>query len=181
VAVLPNLKETRFHQVADFYTLVLLLHRLRNEGMTVTAHESSRNRLAGDLLTDFGQGVDELNERLRLGRPPLSGQEIFRDYLLTVKEGTDSLTNRNKREKILRTVLAGVFDEIDPKRAFNATQRRILWNATRRKKCSRCRQPIRRWEDLHIDHMQPFIRGGRTELSNARITHKHCNLSKGPR
>ncbi len=180
-AVLPDLRATRFHQLADFYTLVLLLARYKDEGRAVSAHDSNRNALAGALLTEFGIAVDAVSQRIRVGSGATALQEPFRQYLMTVREGTDTFNQRIAREKLLRGLLDGVFDELDPKRTFNPVQRRILWHASRKKRCSICREQIVRWEDLSVDHVLPFIRGGKTDLANAAIAHKWCNSSKGAR
>jgi 5-methylcytosine-specific restriction endonuclease McrA len=98
-----------------------------------------------------------------------------------VREGTDSKRQRERREALLREVLGGVFDELDPRRTFNAVQRRILWNASRKKRCAYCREEIARWEDVSIDHLKPYIRGGKTNLANGRLAHKTCNARAGAR
>ena len=75
---------------------------------------------------------------------------------------------------------SSVFDELDPKRTFNAVQRRILWHASAKKRCSICKTLVARWEDLSIDHIDPYIRG-KTDLSNGAIAHRSCNSAKGAR
>jgi 5-methylcytosine-specific restriction endonuclease McrA len=179
--ILPHLKSTRFRQIADFYTLVLLLHRMYNEGLAVNGHASARNKLAGSLLTDFGRGVDEVSDMAKQAQGVTALQEPFRQYLMTVREGTDSRPQREAREKLLRAVLDGVFETRDPTRTFNATQRRILWHASDKKLCSICRKPIARWEDVSVDHVMAYIKGGKTKLSNAALAHKKCNSAKGAR
>lgn len=178
-AVLPDLKTTRFRNSVDFYTLSLLLHRYKEEGKAVSAHNSQRNALAAALLRDFAKGVDEVNEQIRHGKGVAAGQEPFREYLLTVRADTDSFKQRMTRERLLRDVLDGVFDDLDSDRLFNATQRRIVWHASTSKKCAFCKEPIRRWEDMAVDHVKPHSRGGRTLLSNAAIAHKRCNAAAG--
>jgi len=180
-AILPHLKATRFRQLADLYTLVLLLHRLHDEGLAVNGHSSVRNKLAGALLTDFGRGVDEVSDKVRHGEGATPLEEPFRQYLMTVREGTDSRPQREAREKLLRTVLEGVFETRDSTRTFNTTQRRILWHASDKKICSICRKPIARWEDVSVDHVTAYIKGGKTKLSNAALAHKKCNSGKGAR
>ncbi len=178
-AVLPDLKTTRFHNGVDFYTLALLLHRYREEGKAVSAHHSQRNALAGALLRDFARGVDEVNDLIRLGKGIGSGQEPFREYLLTVRADTDSFKQRMTRERLLREVLDHVFEDLDSCRLFNTTQRRIVWHASTSKKCAFCKLPIRRWEDMAVDHVKPHSRGGKTQLANAAIAHKRCNAAAG--
>jgi len=179
--ILPQLKTTRFRQLADFYTLVLLLHCLHDEGLAVNGHSSARNKLAGELLTDFGRGVDEVSEKVRRGKGVTAAEEPYLKYLMTVREGTDSRPQRKAREKLLRAVLEGVFETVDSTRIFNATQRRILWHASDKKICSICGDSIDRWEDVSIDHVTAYIKGGKTNLSNAALAHKKCNSAKGPR
>lgn len=180
--ILPNVRSTRFCKRADFYTVVTLLLELKAAGQVVNAHESQRNDLARDLLTEFGLGVEEVSERSGRAQNIPSAYKEHVKYLATVKEGTDSAQQRNRRANILRaTVLAGVFDARDPRRQFNAQQRRILWNRNTTKACAICGHRIERWEDMHADHVQAYVRGGLTTVGNGAITHNSCNLSKGAR
>lgn len=45
--------------------------------------------------------------------------------------------------------------------------------------CCVCHQQILNIYDAHVDHIIPFSIGGKTELSNAQLTHRFCNQSKG--
>ena len=36
-------------------------------------------------------------------------------------------------------------------------------------------------DDVHLDHIKPFSRGGPTNLTNLRVTHSRCNIAKGAR
>jgi uncharacterized protein with ParB-like and HNH nuclease domain len=47
--------------------------------------------------------------------------------------------------------------------------------------CSICNQIILTLDDAEIDHIQHYWRGGETIPSNARLTHRYCNRSRGPR
>lgn len=33
--------------------------------------------------------------------------------------------------------------------------------------------------DVHLDHIHPFSKGGRTNAANLRVTHSRCNIRKG--
>ena len=33
--------------------------------------------------------------------------------------------------------------------------------------------------DVHLDHIHPFSKGGRTNAENLRVTHSRCNIRKG--
>jgi 5-methylcytosine-specific restriction endonuclease McrA len=175
--VLPDLKTTRFRQLADFYSLVLLFHELRSEGLAVSLHDSRRNALAGSLLRSFGLDVDRASENISKGVGVTESEKPFHAYLTTVKEGTDSKTQRKRRDQILREVLNGVFEPLDTQRAFNPTQRRILWHSSN-KICPKCRKPIKRWEDIDIDHVTAYIKGGKTKLNNAALVCRPCNRKK---
>jgi len=176
--ILPDLKTTRFRQLADFYSLVLLLHELRAEGLAVSTHGSHRNALAGSLLRNFGLDVDRVSENVAKGKGITELERPFLEYLTTVKEGTDSKTQRKQRDRILRDVLSGVFEPLDSIRGFNTTQRRILWHSSN-KICAVGGEQIERWEDVDIDHVTSFIKGGKTKLENAALTCAHHNRAKG--
>jgi len=45
--------------------------------------------------------------------------------------------------------------------------------------CALCGEPL--GDDIHIDHIVPWSKGGLTELSNLQPTHESCNLAKGNR
>jgi hypothetical protein len=47
--------------------------------------------------------------------------------------------------------------------------------------CAICYQHIQTPEDAEIDHIKHYWRGGATLPENARLTHRHCNRSRGDR
>ena len=54
--------------------------------------------------------------------------------------------------------------------------------AARREKapCPLCGEALGPSDDLlHIDHIVPLARGGRTEMSNLQVVHRICNQNKG--
>jgi 5-methylcytosine-specific restriction endonuclease McrA len=172
----PNLRETRFCQVSDFYTLVLLVHKLEREHCILT--KPSRNRIAAALLSEFGAAVDGLRHlQKRLERIP-ADMDLYRSYLQTVLEGTDTSQNRKGREKILVGLFGSLFERKDPWRIFTSEQRRVIWQSNKKKLCIFCRKPVG-WENFTIDHVLPHSRGGRTALVNAALAHKSCNSSAG--
>lgn len=174
----PKLQQTRFHQVSDYYSLVLLIAKFEEENMILA--DRRRNRLAWDILTAFSTGVDQVRDQLKKGKGPKPNQELFREYMLTVLQGTDEVSQRRKREQILRQLIQSLFEKKDPQRIFSSEQRRILWNSTAVRKCARCGKHLT-WDDFTIDHIDPFSKGGRTRLSNAAPMCRKCNSSKGNR
>ncbi len=174
----PLLHQTRFRQVSDFYSLVLLLSKFESERLILT--DKRRNKFAADLLVAFSTGVDHAREKVQKARSLKPGLESYRDYLLTVVGGTDDIQQRRNREQILRGLLQSLFERKDTKRLFSAEQRRILWNSSAERKCSHCGEPLN-WSDLSIDHINPFSKGGSTRLANAALMHRRCNARKGNR
>lgn len=174
----PELKQTRFHNSAEFYTLFLLVWEMRNENYVLS--DRGRNRVAFELLRKLSTGVDQLREQLKrasIGRPP---QRLYSDYLLTVQGDTDSAANRERRREILRGLLFSLYDRKDKKRAFSPEQRRIIWNSDEKRACAKCGKPMT-WTDFSVDHIIAYTKGGKTDLKNAQPMHRSCNSSKGAR
>ena len=174
----PDLKSTRFHQLVDFYTLVVLVRKLEVEGAILI--DRGRNALAWDLLKAFGVEVDKVREQQRKVQGTSDGQETYRDYLMTVSQMTDDISQRRQREKILRGIIGSVFAFRDAQRGFTPEQRRLLWNSSDVKGCTQCGVKLA-WENFSIDHVDPHSRGGRSTLDNSALVCKSCNSSKGNR
>jgi hypothetical protein len=175
---LPELRQTRFHNVADFYSLFMLIWEMREQKFVLANHK--RNKVAERLLHRVSTGVDELRDQMRKVKPVKQSQRLFGDYLLTVQGDTDSAANRRRRAEILRGLLFPLFHRKDEKRTFTPEQRRILWNSEERQFCSKCRKQLS-WDDYTVDHIFAHARGGRTALKNAQMMCGRCNSSKGAR
>lgn len=121
-----SLKETRFHNSAEFYSLFLLVWEMHREKLILT--DSKRNEMAFALLRKLSTEVDKLREQLRKARSGRPAQRLYQDYLITVQGDTDSSANRERRGKLLKAVLWSLFDRKDERRIFSIEQRRILWN-----------------------------------------------------
>lgn len=176
----PHLNTTRLRQVTDFYTLAILIGKFEQEELILT--DRRRNRLAWDLLQAFVTQVDEVRELQRKAKGAQSGQELYRDYLLTVSQMTDDVNQRRKREQILRGILESLFTKRDSQRGFTAEQRRIIWNTSANRTCSHagCNRKLT-WDDFTIDHINPHSKGGRSQLENAALMCREHNSSKGNR
>ena len=176
----PKLKTTRLRQVTDFYTLAVLIGKFEQEGLILT--DPRRNKTAWELLRAFAISVDEIRELQRKAKGARPDQEIYRNYLLTVSQMTDDVSQRRKREEILENLLRSLFAKKDSQRGFSSEQRRMLWNSSANPKCSHpgCNK-ILTWEDFTIDHIEPHSKGGRSQLDNARLMCRAHNSSKGNR
>ncbi len=174
-------KTTRFHNTAEFYSLFMLVWQMRIDKLVLS--DRRRNEAAAAMLRKLGAGVDELRDQLRKAKPAKPNQRLYADYLLTVQGDTDSSATRQRRAEILRGMLVPLFERKDSKRAFSAEQRRIIWDREEQHYCKGkdCRSKGRplSWEDVTIDHVLAWMRGGKTSLRNAQLLCKSCNSRKG--
>jgi len=173
----PDLKQTRLHNSAEFYSLFMLVWEM-NQSKCMLA-ERRRNLMAFELIRKLSTGVDELRDRFTHGKPTKPAPP-YSDYLLTVQGDTDSSATRERRAKILRGLLMPIFGHKDGKRIFSAEQRRILWNTDANRKCVSCHRNLT-WDDFTVDHVKAYVRGGNTRLDNAQLMCQSCNSSKGGR
>jgi hypothetical protein len=174
----PDLRQTRFHNSVEFYSLFLLAWEFSRDGFIL--HEKSRNRVAFALLKKLSNGVDLLREQLKKGTIPKAAPALYRDYLLTVQGDTDSAANRERRRTILKGLLSSLFERKDRKRIFSAEQRRIIWNSDDHHRCAKCRKALT-WDDFTVDHIVAYFKGGKTVLPNAQLMCRVCNSRKGGR
>jgi len=173
----PELRVTRFHNSAEFYTLFMLIWEMNLHKLVLTDRRS--NRLAFELLKRLSTGVDDLREQFRHARP-VKPQPPFSDYLLTVQGDTDSAATRQRRVNVIRGLLQALYEYKDGRRAFSQEQRRIIWNSDNTQKCVVCRRKLS-WDDFTVDHMVAYIKGGRTRPDNAQLMCPSCNSRKGGR
>lgn len=180
LAMFPALRSTRFVKLPDFYSLVFAVAKFEREHLILT--DRNRNRLAGDLLTAFSVGVDHVREQQRRARGAEPAYEPYREYLVTVMEGSDKQENRQRRHDILASLLSSLFEKRDDRRGFTPEQRRILWNTSAERTCGdpECGKVLT-WEDFTIDHIRPWSKGGRSNLDNAALYCRSCNSRKGNR
>lgn len=174
----PDIKSTRLHQVTDFYTLAVLIGKYEREGLILS--DRHRNNLAWDMLKVFSTRVDEVRDLQRKAKGAKPEQEIYRDYLMTVSQMTDDVSQRRKRELILDSILRSLFSKKDAQRGFTPEQRRILWNTTSNRVCAHPGCPKKlSWDDFTIDHINPHSKGGRSDLDNAALMCRIHNSRKG--
>jgi len=157
----PKLASTRFRQLADFYSLVVLLSRFEEDGLILT--DRIRNQRAWELLVRFSNEVDERRQSQRTIKSINPEKEIYRRYLQTVLQGTDAYRQRKERESILRGLLASLLAQKDTKRSFSLEQRRILFTSTDQPTCDSCRSLLS-WANFTVDHVKPHSKVGRSQL-----------------
>lgn len=171
----PNIKATRFKNTAELYSLFMLVWEMHHNGLVL--NDKKRNNSAYEILKRLSTGVDELRDLYRQAKP-VKPKPPYSDYLLTAQGDTDSSATRERRAKILRSLLTPIYQKKDAKRAFSAEQRRILWNNDSVKKCAGCKRALT-WNDMTVDHIKSYSKGGKTSIANAQLMCRSCNSSKG--
>lgn len=174
----PDLRQTRFHNTVEFYSLFMLVWEMSRDGFVL--HDKARNRVAVALLKKLSTSVDQLRDQLRKGTMPKGTQPTYRDYLLTIQGDTDSAATRERRRGILKNLLGSLYERKDEKRTFNPEQRRIIWNSEEQHHCPKCRKRLA-WDDFTVDHIIAHVKGGKTSLRNAQLMCRSCNSRKGGR
>jgi len=174
----PELRQTRFHNSAEFYTLFLLVWEMDRDKFVLT--DRGRNKVALAMLRKLSTGVDELRDQLRKAKTAKTAQKLYADYLLTVQGDTDSAANRERRREILRNLLSTLYSRKDDKRSFTHEQRRIIWNSEEKPTCVSCGRLLT-WANFTVDHKFPYAKGGKATLRNAQLMCRTCNSKKGAR
>ena len=77
---------------------------------------------------------------------------------------------------LILNIIGGASSDTD-RRLFTADEKKELYESGD-KKCAICGNLILSIDDCEIDHIIPFAKGGKTELSNAQIVHRICNREK---
>lgn len=176
--IFPNIRQTRFHNSVEFYSLFLLVWEMERNKYVL--NDDRRNRIAQALLRKLSNGVDELRDQLRRAKPARPAQRLYSDYVLTVQGDTDSSANRERRRELLRGLLSSLYERKDEKRLFSSEQRRLIWNSDEKRACRNCKRALT-WEDFTVDHIIAYAKGGKTSVKNAQPLCKGCDSSNGAR
>lgn len=102
-------------------------------------------------------------------------EEYGRTFLGGQVNGQD---RRESRIKILLEIINGVVESLDGRRSFSEAQRMAIWARSVDKLCARCGEKVE-WRDFHAGHKVPHALGGRTEIENGQVEHRHCNQAAG--
>lgn len=176
--IFSDLKETRFRQLSDYYILTILFAKYESMGYVLT--DRRRNKLAFEILKSFSAGIDKVRQKQKNLEGATESEQMFRDYLLTVTQSTDEISQRQKRLKIIDGLLSSLFERKDINRSFSPEQRRLIWHSSAEKKCTVCKTPLT-WDDFTIDHLDPHSKGGKTAIENSGLLCRKHNSSKGNR
>lgn len=124
-------------------------------------------------VTIWKENKDEINRRIKKFKKS-------QDYKL--------IDNKEQEiEDIIQTVVQGI--SVDPKRLFTQDQKDELVQLSmadpskhdgEKIRCEDCKQLFFA-DELTVDHVKPWSKGGRTELSNAQLLCRACNSKQGSR
>ncbi len=76
-----------------------------------------------------------------------------------------------KVEKILQEY------ELDTKRTLSHDEKLKIWNENKHR-CKSCNKEFTNFNEVEFDHIQPYSKGGKTEVENTQMLCKNCNRSK---
>ncbi len=172
--LLPNIRETRFCHVSDFYSLVWVWVKLDERYALLGEKDIKRAREA---LVGFSADVDAKDDAWRRGERLTRDADIS-TYIKSVRANSDGKVQRENRHGILFDLLADIFPPKDSQRCYNQRQRRVIY-ANSDKRC-RCGRKLT-LDGMQADHKTPWSKGGRTVLSNADVLCPICNAKKGNR
>ncbi|MEX0778056.1 MAG: DUF262 domain-containing protein [Phycisphaeraceae bacterium] len=182
--ILPAIRETRFKNVSEFYSLLMALRQLDEEGRELSDRHGQR--IAERLLRRLSTDASRAQEDRRVLKGKISIKPVVRDYLMAVEQGADAVGQRRKRQAILVSLIGNLFSERDRLRIFTPQQRELVWSASSSRSCPGkwqgdvCGMRLS-WSNFQVDHIRPWSKGGKTDLFNARVLCRRCNAAKGNR
>jgi hypothetical protein len=164
--------KTRWHKKSDFYSLFIAFNELQKSYY----FPPENCKKIKDRLIKFSSEVDIMG---KAGKKPknLTDDPNVKVYTGYVNRATSHKTSREKRYEIIRGLIIPYLIAKDPRHNFNEEERRIAWALSKDKKCGICGEKVA-WEDYQLDHKYPGSKGGNTELINAQISHRNCNIRK---
>ncbi|NDK08364.1 DUF262 domain-containing protein [Candidatus Gracilibacteria bacterium] len=111
-------------------------------------------------------------------------REEFIKLMCNNQKFIDCILNQTSNKEQLQTRFKIWFEKLEeiigiPKeenRIFSYNIKKSLFELD--KTCKICGQQIISIDDAEIDHILPFSKGGKTDISNAQLTHRYCNRKK---
>lgn len=105
--------------------------------------------------------------------------ELMADPVFTdvVTNNTSAPARVEKRFRLWKDMLDQTIEPTDGGRTFDRKTKEKLFADD--PTCSICGQAILVIDDAHVDHVQPYAKGGATQDENAALAHRYCNQQKG--
>ena len=99
-------------------------------------------------------------------------------FIETIEIGTYGTNPVKRRTEVWINKLREIINlSSTDKRLFTYEDKKRLFDENNI--CAMCKNKITYIEDAHVDHKERFSEGGETNLKNAQLTHRYCNLKKG--
>ena len=146
-AIFPkdSIMHTRFKNKSDFYSLFIVLVKFLNDGYV--SDDGKSNKIAGNFLLGFSKQIQRLEPKIKaFDSPKLSSSERkLLSYVISTKQSTDDIKNREMRHSYLLSILKGGFIlKKDAKRTFDPNVRDLLWTEiTQKQKNPKCPNPLK--------------------------------------
>jgi len=180
---------TRFTNKSDFYSLFIVLNDLIDKKYVTT--NTKDNRILGNTLLEFSKAAQIASAELKKYDIKNSTKGFDREmmqYVIATRQSTDSLSNRQIRHEYLHKLLKGfILKRKDTRRSFDQNVKGVLWTRLLQKTSNpKCPNPntnpgckkILTYENTHVDHVNPWSKGGKTSLKNAQLICSSCNKQK---
>lgn len=117
--------------------------------------------------------ADEIRNRINDLK---QNDEEYRDSTYAATGSRKRVLGRILTVYNLLTNITGSYGNDDNSRAFSDSVRKELFHPDY--VCSYCGNEILSIDDAEVDHIIPFSHGGKTDISNAQLLHRHCNREK---
>ncbi|CAI9830718.1 conserved hypothetical protein [Nitrosopumilaceae archaeon] len=102
------------------------------------------------------------------------------EFVDTVQIGTYGTSQTKRRMEMWLNRLREVAGyPSDDSRFYTSSDKDILFRKEGASLCAICGNLILDADDAHVDHIERHSDGGKTDISNAQLTHRYCNLGKG--
>ena len=66
---------------------------------------------------------------------------------------------------------------LDTKRTLSHDEKLQFWNENEHK-CNSCNKPFTNFNEVEFDHIQPYSKGGKTQVQNTQMLCQNCNRLK---
>ena len=150
----------------DAIHLVLLLDSIWDD------YSRSWESTLRDAQGTFSAALAKASESGKLAQP----DEIWLNYGVWTRSNSDRGENIRRRHQYYSQRMVeflGNLTPMDSKRAFGPLEREIIyWRDEKR--CQVCSAEVY-WSDAEIHHVAQHSEGGKTELTNGVLVHKHCH------
>lgn len=101
-----------------------------------------------------------------------------RAFIESIERGTyDTQKVKLRTEKWLQRLREIIGYPENDRRLYTFEEKKALWDTN--KICHLCSNEIAFIEDAHVDHLERYSEGGKTQIKNGKLSHRYCNLQKG--